>query len=79
MRKSCFKNRVSCHERWDEAYRRDASRIEVMVVPQQSKRDRIEEELIEHCQPSMSERLKQSAWELAKSGIAVEGLGFAGC
>ena len=75
---SSFKDRLPCHERWEEAYGQGARHIHAMVVAQQFERDRIEKELIQHFQPSMNDRLKLSAWELAMSGVTSDALGLRG-
>lgn len=73
---SSLKNRLSCHERWDEAYRRGARSVHAMVVPLQLDRDRIERELIAYYQPPMNEKLKQPVNALASLGLAAGGLGL---
>lgn len=49
-----FSVRLPNHERLIEATRRGATHIHTLVVPQQSKRDTLEKNLIQHLQPPMN-------------------------
>ena len=61
---SSLKDRLSHHERWDEAARRGAVHIHAKRVGGQADRDRIERSLIQRYQPPMNTQLKSLA-ELA--------------
>lgn len=55
---SSFKDRLSNHERWDEAARRGAAHIHAKVVRSAADRDRVERDLIQMHQPPMNTQLK---------------------
>lgn len=53
-----FKDRLNDHERWEEARRLGATHVHAMSVTLADNRDRIEEALIQACQPALNEQLK---------------------
>ncbi|WP_155716920.1 hypothetical protein [Burkholderia stagnalis] len=55
---SSLKDRLSNHERWDEALRLGATHVHVLVVPTQASRNSIEQSLIQACQPRLNQQLK---------------------
>jgi hypothetical protein len=58
---SSLKDRLSNHERWDEAARRGAAHIHARVVTSAADRDRVERDLIQKYQPPMNTQLKSLA------------------
>lgn len=57
---SSFKNRLSNHERWDEAVKRGVVHVHAKVVSREVDRDTIERNLIQRYQPPMNDKLKNS-------------------
>lgn len=55
---SSFKDRLSNHERWDEAVRLGATHVHILGVQLQANRDSIEQSLIVLCQPPLNHQLK---------------------
>ena len=53
-----FNSRMPTHERFDEAVRKGATHVHVVVVPQAANRDTWEKHLILTYQPSMNEQHK---------------------
>ncbi|WP_080425516.1 GIY-YIG nuclease family protein [Burkholderia ubonensis] len=53
-----LKDRLSNHERWDEARRLGATHVHVLVVPTQANRNSIEQSLIQTYQPRLNQQLK---------------------
>ena len=49
-----FANRLSSHDRWDEAVRLGATHVHAMVVEQEASRDIVEQALIELFQPELN-------------------------
>lgn len=49
-----FKDRLSNHERWNEAQRLGATHVLAMVVPRQADRDKIEATLINELRPTLN-------------------------
>jgi len=58
---SSLKDRLSSHERWDEAARRGAVHIHAKLVRSATNRDRVERDLIQKYQPPMNTQLKNLA------------------
>ena len=53
-----FKNRLSGHDRLDEAKRKGATHIHARTVAQQAQRNALEKQLIEYMQPTMNTQNK---------------------
>jgi hypothetical protein len=49
-----FCNRMSNHDRWEEAAGLGATHVHALVVPQVAARDAIEQTLIRHYQPTLN-------------------------
>ena len=58
---SSLKDRLSSHERWDEAAQRGAVHIHAKLVRSATDRDRVERDLIQKYQPPMNTLLKSLA------------------
>jgi len=53
-----LKDRLSNHERWNDALRLGATHVHALVVPLQANRDGIEQSLIRTYQPNLNQQLR---------------------
>jgi hypothetical protein len=49
-----FKNRLPCHERWDEAWANGATHVHALAASPEATRLRIQDELIRSLQPPLN-------------------------